>query len=75
MYTPEFDTEQEAIDYLQENGCDDFDGMNCNDYKDDSEDSCGGWDGTSRRCYCGNRRVAIVTATALDKWVAYGEAY
>ena len=31
-----------------------FDGMNCNDYDDAG---CGGWDGKSRRCSCGNRRV------------------
>lgn len=41
----------------------DFSGHNCNewgyghpDYSDD-EDECPGWDGYSRRCDCGNRRV------------------
>lgn len=33
----------------------DFDGQNCNDYSDEFE--CVGWDGESRRCSCGNRRV------------------
>ena len=51
-----YDTEEEAmenglIDYgFQE----EFDGKNCHDA---NEDECGGWDGESRRCECGNRRV------------------
>ena len=32
----------------------DFAGNNCNDI---SGNSCDGWDGKSRRCQCGNRRV------------------
>lgn len=32
----------------------DFDGWNCDDLEDNT---CGGWDGESRRCECGNRRV------------------
>jgi hypothetical protein len=32
-----------------------FDGQNCNDYDEDA--NCGGWDGVSNRCQCGNRRV------------------
>lgn len=37
-----------------------FDGMNCGDLYDeatDAEINCSGWDGISRRCSCGNRRV------------------
>jgi len=30
-----------------------FDGMNCHDF----DNGCDGWDGESRRCNCGNRRV------------------
>ena len=37
-------------------GLTEFDGMNCNDYAED-DNHCGGWDGVSRRCQCGNRRV------------------
>lgn len=32
-----------------------FEGHNCNDYGDAD---CSGWDGQSRRCNCGNRRVS-----------------
>ena len=54
----------------KENGCDDFNGMNCDD------GDCGGWDGESHRCYCGNRRVMLLTEQRTDgTWVAYGEAY
>lgn len=35
-----------AGDYIE------FDGWNCHDFGD-----CAGWDGKSRRCECGNRRV------------------
>ena len=46
-----------------------FDGQNCDD--------CAGWNGRSRRCDCGNRRVDWVTGfghTFLHPHV-YGEAY
>lgn len=33
-----------------------FAGFNCYDVSNDGE-SCAGWDGTSKRCQCGNRRV------------------
>jgi len=71
-----FDTEQEAIDYVEENGVDSFDGMNCNDYLGFGDEECEGWDGESRRCYCGNRRVELLTSQDSDgKWTAYGSAY
>jgi len=35
-----------------------FEGMNCNDYLDDFSIECEGWDGASRRCDCGHRRVS-----------------
>lgn len=47
-----------ALKYVSEYGLIEFDGMNCNDYKEDHEIECGGWDGESRRCECGNRRVS-----------------
>jgi|14BtaG_2_1085337.scaffolds.fasta_scaffold03149_10 hypothetical protein len=55
---------QEAVEYFKEyyeEELDDnvfisFSGQNC-EYTDDGE-FCSGWDGESRRCSCGNRRVA-----------------
>ncbi len=51
-----YDSEQEAIDNaLADHGYqEDFDGKNCDDI---SDNECAGWDGESRRCDCGNRRV------------------
>lgn len=34
-----------------------FEGWNC---EEDGDTICEGWDGVSRRCDCGNRRVAWV---------------
>lgn len=34
-----------------------FIGQNCSDYLDEDQ-HCGGWDGKSKRCQCGNRRVS-----------------
>lgn len=42
----------------------DFDGKNCED--------CPGWDGKSKRCECGNRRVSWVLG--FDGKSIYGEA-
>lgn len=44
---------------------------------DDSCEGCFGWDGVSRRCYCGNRRVDWTKDWAFDfrDPVIYGEAY
>lgn len=42
----------------------DFNGQNC--------DNCSGWDGVSRRCNCGNRRVEWLFSES-GFW--YGEAY
>lgn len=53
-----YSTDQEAIEAAEADGwVDEFDGMNCNDYLDEDEPQCLGWDGISRRCDCGNRRV------------------
>lgn len=58
----------QAAAYLVE-----FEGQNCDDWDDVG---CAGWDGESRRCDCGNRRVYWVTEQeASGKWVAYGEAW
>ena len=51
----------------------DFDGKNCDDLDDNS---CAGWDGESRRCECGNRRVYWATMEQEDgTFTAYAEAY
>ena len=45
-------TEQEALSaamqYAFENGPIEFDGMNCNDYLEEDEVECGGWDGKDK---------------------------
>ena len=41
-------------DHFDPNELIEFDGMNCNDF---DNNYCDGWDGYSRRCSCGNRRV------------------
>lgn len=48
-----------------------FDGMNCDDYADQDDPPCAGWDGKSKRCECGNRRVSWI----VEDGVARGEAY
>ena len=50
----------------------DFDGNNCADSWEEGKD-CFGWDGESRRCECGNRRVSWVLSD--DKTRVYAEAY
>jgi hypothetical protein len=73
-----YDTEDEAIKAAEkiakEQGFIDFNGNNCSDTK--FGEDCLGWDGESRRCSCGNRRVSWSTSQ-LDsgKWIAYAEAY
>lgn len=43
-----YPTEEEALDaaqkYVAENGSIEFDGMNCNDHKDEEDGECYGWD-------------------------------
>ena len=47
-----------------------FNGWNCEDARYSDDDPCLGWDGYSRRCQCGNRRVSWVVE---GSW-AYGDA-
>jgi len=54
---------------LENGDCISFDGMNCDDWSDDSY--CSGWDGQDRRCTCGNRRVDWV----WENGILYAEAY
>lgn len=71
-------TRQEAIDAAvakaEAEGYVDFDGQNCGDVWDEGAD-CAGWDGTSRRCDCGNRRVYWELQQQHDgTWVAWAVA-
>lgn len=53
----------------------DFDGQNC-EYTLEEGEACLGWDGLSRRCSCGNRRVTWETSQLADgTWYAYASAY
>jgi hypothetical protein len=52
-----------------------FDGHNCADVWDEGE-SCEGWDGVSKRCQCGNRRVDwVFSEYPKGVWSFYAEAY
>lgn len=73
--TPE-EAEAAARQYALENGPIIFDGMNCNDYKDEDEVECDGWDGDDRRCNCGNRRVYWeISKTIEGRFYASAVAY
>lgn len=72
-------TEDEAIAAAKvtadTDGYIEFDGHNCADTWAAGED-CLGWDGDSRRCMCGNRRVGWITnRDEAGRWTAYAEAY
>lgn len=75
----QYDTQEEAeaaaIEYVKLNGPIEFDGMNCNDYLDDDQLECGGWDGESRRCECDNRRVYWQTDMINGKYTVVATAY
>lgn len=51
----------------------DFNGHNCDDF--DEGRACKGWDGESRRCQCGNRRVSWEIEGTFENPRIYGEAY
>jgi hypothetical protein len=75
-----FNTPEEAVkaaeDYAKENGDVEFDGMNCNEWLEEDQVECSGWDGFSRRCTCGNRRVYWdVQKNADGKYFANATAY
>lgn len=75
-YNTAEEAEAAAIAYAEENGSIEFDGMNCNDFKGDDEIECDGWDGVSRRCNCGNRRVYWDIEKNLDgSFAAWARAY
>ncbi len=67
------DVGQEGLDYyikihLKGNSLFDFSGHNCNNYEDQE---CIGWNGKSKRCECGNRRVMWV----FEDGSLYAKAY
>jgi hypothetical protein len=76
-----YDTAERAEDaakaYAEANGgVDTFDGMNCNDYLEEGQVECSGWDGFDRRCDCGNRRVSWdIEKTSDGKFYAVARAY
>jgi len=75
-YKTEAEAEAAAIAYVNFNGPIEFNGMNCNDYLDDNETECDGWDGEDRRCNCGNRRVYWCISKNLNgTFGASAEAY
>ena len=64
-------TEEEAVEKVRPKDGEfiDFVGNNC-------DGPCSGWDGESRRCECGNRRVGFTTEKeANGNWYAYAEAW
>lgn len=71
-----YNTPEEAIAAgIEEGGVEEFDGKNCEDTGEDGT-YCSGWDGVSRRCDCGNRRVGWETGQYSNgKFYAYGQAW
>lgn len=68
-------TAEEAIQAgIDAGGVEDFDGKNCEDVGEEGT-FCSGWDGVSRRCDCGNRRVEWETYQLNGKFYAHGVAY
>lgn len=66
-----YKTQEEAVAAAKPKEGDfiDFDGQNC-------EDPCAGWDGESRRCECGNRRVSFdVEKDSEGNFYANASAY
>ena len=75
-----FKTRQEAIEAFEKQHGDDFikfEGMNCNDYRDEDDGYyCAGYLIGSCRCNCGNRRVDIgVDGDDKTGYTAYAYAY
>lgn len=65
--------EELVAETLLSEGMFDFNGQNCDDWGDGP--SCTGWDGESRRCDCGNRRVSWESDGDFRSMYIYGEAY
>ena len=58
----------ERIEEIKKSGSIDFQG-------DDNCENCDGWDGESRRCECGNRRVSWAYLGKIGSMYVYGEAW
>jgi hypothetical protein len=70
--TSEYDAAVEVALAGMSDGLTDFEGNNC----EDSGQDCNGWDGYSRRCECGNRRVEwIAERNMRGELVAVAVAY
>ena len=73
--TPEL-AEQAAKHYAANYGPIEFDGMNCNEYLEEGQMECDGWDGEDRRCNCGNRRVNWdIEKTSEGRYYVVARAY
>lgn len=79
----QFDSKAEAeaglIEYLysirNKTTYHDFSGHNCHYFLPESEE-CRGWDGSDKRCECGNRRVDWeIVKDYNGKWICNAEAY
>jgi hypothetical protein len=76
QYKTGHEAEAAAVSDAQMRGSIPFDGWNCNDYLNDDEIPCTGWDGISRRCDCDNRRVYwYVTQDKAGFFTAEAVAY
>ena len=67
FYKTEDEAREAAVSMAKEEGLVDFYGKNCDD--------CGGWDGESKRCDCGNRRVIWEVDETKEGFYAYAQAY
>lgn len=75
-YKTEVEAEIAAKLYARLQGSIPFDGWNCNEYRDEDEIECTGWDGESRRCDCDNRRVYwYISKNADGLYSAEASAY
>ena len=73
-YKTELEVQEAILRVIENGGPDDFSGNNCGDF--DDLNSCLGWDGTSRRCDCGNRRVTWqIEQNELGEYYFYAEAW
>ena len=68
------DTEEEALEKAKQhaatNGVEFSGDDTCNDFDGGCE-----WDGESRRCNCGNRRVSWTTDNTPHGWLCFAEAW
>ena len=81
---PFYKTPEEAVAAAIASGwVDTFEGDNCDEVRDEMGAVCYGWDGVSRRCDCGNRRVnwdkggywagVVIEMWDGENWIPYIE--